>query len=105
MRPKETTPTDSAESAATAITMSVTPKACHAVRSWPPTESQGKKLTRSSPKPQTAPTSSPRATRFMPASVPLAPDVLLHGEIPADRDRPAGDQTEEEPDLPVEVTG
>src|SRR5690349_15477420 len=84
--------------------MSVTLKACHAVASWPPAEYHGRKLTTSRTRPESAPTSSPDATRFMPRSVALAPDVLLHGEIAADGDRPARDQTEEQADLPAQVT-
>src|SRR3954471_14559636 len=96
-------PTDSAVSAANAITMSVTLKACQAVTSWPPAEYQGRKLTTSRPRPETAPTSSPDATRFMRCSVALAPGVLLHGEIAADCDRATRNQTEEEADLPAQV--
>src|SRR5690349_14965658 len=84
--------------------MSVTLKACQAVASWPPAEYHGRKLTTSRPRPEIAPTSSPDAARFMLRSVALAPDVLLHREIAADGDRPARDQSEEEPDLPAQVT-
>src|SRR5215208_2478133 len=99
---------------AAAINRSMTLNACQAVTSSPPAEYQGRKLATSRPRPEMAPTSSPDArvlrakrgaTRFMrDDSVALAPEVLLHRQVPADRDRRARDQAEEQADLAISVT-
>ena len=90
----------------------MTLNACQAVASTPPAEYQGEAQTEQA-EAATAPTSSPEpvlgsageARLTWSGSVSLGSNFLLHGQVSADRDPSAGDQTQEETDLAVEIAG
>src|SRR5262245_13552779 len=87
---------------ATRSTTSTTENDCQAVVSLPPAEYQGRNMTMSRPRPETAPTSS---SSFNSASVSVGPDVFLHRQVAPHRDPAAGDQAEEEANLPIQIAG